>query len=547
MASLKDKSPSLPQISAREQLEAWIHSDDGGKRLRRVPPDELYAYLQEVGLADATEAVRLSSAEQFRALIDLDIWHRDRPDPSRLLTWLRAARGSGGGRYLAKLRKLDVELFELLIKERLVLHDLTQEPEPPDSARETFKTFDGYFQIELPDDPVESNALRQLVTDLYAEDPRWAQRVLTAVRWELTSELEEQAYRWRSARLADIGFPPLEEAASLYARLDVALPPPPASLPETPRALPALAAGAPDFLRRSIALLAPEEQGRVQAGLAVLANHALVADGVDPSDPTGAREILERVQATLSLGLTEQAQGDPAAAARLLVEVALKRSFQIGFTETLKLQWAAERALWTAPLRFPRANLPCLDAADREIFQASSRRRPLFPGTLDAPGAPNRPFRTPLDIATVRLAIERAQERARLLAAAGVDPAEAEPRFAALAGLYPLSELGPSDLFLCGLAREMAGAGWLVAPLSPSEATSAIAAIFPNGGPSPRDSVAERARARLDRAAASLGGGAAELARDFWALCARRLEREIGHFVASHSPLPPSGPLKVEP
>ena len=198
--------PPLPSLSAKEQLEAWSQLDDGGRRLRSLPAEVLYTYIQEVGLADAVPVVRLASAEQLRTFIDLDAWRRDEPDLSRLLLWLRAARGPGGKRWLRKLHGLDIELFELLLRDRLRIHDLTQEEEPPEVQRESFTTFDGYFLIELPDDPPEANALRQLVTDLYAEDPTFAQRILTAVRWELTTELTEQAHRWRAARLADLGF-----------------------------------------------------------------------------------------------------------------------------------------------------------------------------------------------------------------------------------------------------------------------------------------------------------------------------------------------------
>ena len=180
------RPPALPPLSAREQVEAWSQVDDGGRRLRAVPAEVLYSYIQEVGLADAVPAVRLASAEQLRTFIDLDAWSHDEPDLSRVLLWLRAARGSGGKRWIRKLRTLDVELFELLLRDRLRIHDLTQEEEPEDVPRASFKTFDGYFLIELPDDPPEANALRQLVTDMYAEDPAYAQRILTAVRWELT-------------------------------------------------------------------------------------------------------------------------------------------------------------------------------------------------------------------------------------------------------------------------------------------------------------------------------------------------------------------------
>jgi hypothetical protein len=322
--------PASHAPSAREQLEAWAQIDDGGRRLRAIPAEVLYSYVQEVGLADAAPAVALASAAQLRTFIDLDAWRQGEPDIGRLLLWLRAARGAGGKRWLRKLRALDVELLELLLHDRLGIHDISDGEEPPDVARASFTTFDRYFLIELPDDPLEANALRQLVTDFYAADPTYAQRILTAVRSELPAELTEQAHRWREARLADLGFPPLFEALSLYSRIDLRGPPPPSELPREAHDLTVASLKLPTLLEQALAALPAEEAGRVQAGLLLLGNSALVADGVEPSDLTGARAVLERVAATLSLGLSELSGGDPAAAARIILEVALKRVFQVG-------------------------------------------------------------------------------------------------------------------------------------------------------------------------------------------------------------------------
>ena len=540
---------SIPAIieapSAREQLEAWSQADDGGRRLRAVPADTLYAYIQEVGVADAIPAVQLASGEQLRTFIDLDAWHRDEPDVQRLLLWLRAARGGGGKRWLRKLRTLDVELFELLLRERLHIHDLTQEEEPADPGGESFKTFDGYFLVILPDDPAEANALKQLVTDLYAEDPKLAQRILTAVRWELSSELSEQAYRWRTGRLADLGFPPVEEALSLYARIDLKTPPPPAELPAEVRSLPVPGQRWPAFLQQALAALPVDQAGRVQAGLQILGNAALVADGIDPSDAAGARAVLERVAATLSLGLSELAANDPAAAARTLLEVALKRIFQAGFTQTLKLQWAAERAPWAAPMRLPGSQDLLLDSPEREVFAAVRLKRPLFAGSLDAPGAPDRPFRTPLDVAAVRVAIERSIATARVVSAAGVDPAEVERWWPPFAGLHPLASLRFGDLYLTCLARTIAGGAWLLEPLRPDEAAAALRIVFRPGDPEPRaESIAPGWR-RLEAAAAALGAEDRAAARTFWDRCVARLREEIGRRVAAGEGPLPTGPWRL--
>ncbi len=72
--------------------------------------------------------------------------------------------------------------------------------------------------VEFMVDGTEYLAVRGILDDLYAEDAFMATRLLSAIQWEMPSELEETAHRWRTGRLADLGYPSLEEALSWFAR-----------------------------------------------------------------------------------------------------------------------------------------------------------------------------------------------------------------------------------------------------------------------------------------------------------------------------------------
>jgi hypothetical protein len=83
----------MSALPARERLDALLAAKDVSALVRALPPEQLYATIGEIGLADTTELVQLASPEQFQALVDLGSWKRDTLDPHRLLEWLRAARG----------------------------------------------------------------------------------------------------------------------------------------------------------------------------------------------------------------------------------------------------------------------------------------------------------------------------------------------------------------------------------------------------------------------------------------------------------------------
>ena len=99
---------------------------------------------------------------------------------------------------------IDLELVEAMLRAFTVVHDLEETPDPTVEGV-TLDSADGRYRIELKVEGPEQAALRALLLDLMGEDPLGFSRLLEAVRWEMPSELEEAALRFRWARLADLG------------------------------------------------------------------------------------------------------------------------------------------------------------------------------------------------------------------------------------------------------------------------------------------------------------------------------------------------------
>jgi hypothetical protein len=409
---------ALAQARGRQRLEVILDARDPQALVRALPPDELYLAIREIGLGDAAALVQLASAEQFKVFLDLDAWARDGVEPRKVLPWLRAARAGAhldpgaAARWAQKLAALDAELLFLVLRSTLAIHDLERDPDPEIHADRFMRTPEGKYVVEFLADGAEYLAVRGVVDDLYAEDPLMATRLLASLLWDVPSELEETALRWRTGRLADLGHPSLEEALSWFAR-------PPrgvshaAAAPARPAGfyLATLASGS--LLDRAAARLDPGKREGVEAQIVTAANAVLVADAVDPADVDAVQASFEAARAYLDLGLDRLAGGDEARAAEALATTPVKRIFQEGFGRVLELAWRArEISRRAGPER--RFGAP----ADEALAALAGKRPRYFPGveapepewgTVAAAAHQPRHFRTPADLARTARVLDRAE------------------------------------------------------------------------------------------------------------------------------------------
>ena len=514
----------IAALPARERLDALLSARDAGALVRAMAPEQLYATVAEVGLADATELVQLASPEQFQSMVDLGAWKGDTLEPHRLLEWIRAARGDLPGELLGKVHGIDLELLEAMLRALTTVHDLEENPDP-EVEGPTLDSADGRYRVELRLEGPEQAALRALLLDLMAEDPLGFSRLLEAVRWEVPSELEEAALRFRGARLADLGFPDRESAAGLYAAVRL-----PEASPASPSAQLAPRAGRRvDFVQAAIERLDPVEAENVLDELRGVFNAALIADGADPGDLDAFRASAERARDTLNLGLELLCSGEPARAAAVVRETHLRQIFQTGFSLGLRLRYRADR-LAARPLARMDGQW-MLWPEETAIVSALRRPRPMR--ALPVEGAEPVPFRSLAEVHEAEAALARAELQQALLAAL-LGGTEERAR-AALDGLGPAWPAGGTPAVLAAaVARALLDGTARVLPV-PAGRTQELGRAFlvPGAPPTVRPAAATRAAAALQ--AVVPGEESARLARRVL----ERLADQLG-------PALLAGPLPVE-
>jgi hypothetical protein len=433
----------LVQLPAKKRMDAIIESPDARALVRSLPAEDLYFTIREVGLADATELVQLASPQQFQTFVDLGAWKKDRLGTHEVLTWLRAARGDEPEEFLRKVHGVDVEVLEFLLREFTVVHDLEENPDVnPEGV--TLETPEGRYLLEFKGvEGPELAAMRALMNDLIAENPLEAVRFLEATRWESLAELEETAYRFRTARLHDLGFPPLDEAVRLFSRVDTG----PAPAPPASTALVPGQPGQVDYLGAVVRGLDEDERNGLEAELRHLANSVLVAEVEEPGELEALRRVGETTRDYLLLGLEHLTGGDPARAADAVRQATLKHVFQVGFSLTLTLKFRADR-LMKAPLA-QLDGTPLLMPEEAAAVVALRRKRPRR--TLRVPGAEPVPFRSRRELAASEEVLTRAEAQVALLGALlGGTPERARQLLARFG--VDLSVLGVDRLFAAVVA-----------------------------------------------------------------------------------------------
>ena len=443
----------------------------------RSPFKIFFTTVREVGVGDSLELLELMSPEQVQGFLDLDAWRRDRIDPAAAANWLEAFQAADADRAVRQVLGLDVELLTLLLKANTQVYDLSLEEDAPGDPPITTITPDHRFLVVF--DPAQeklATILKRTLEKMYGVDMPRVLRLMEAIRWELPSSLEEECYRWRNARMADLGFLPPEDALEVFAFVDPDKAPtlPPVEVPTS---------GAPDLstsvvlrdelvgegaLKVALERSSAEVQKRVRHELVLVANRVHVALGRDPGDPAALRDSLKQVAATIGVGLSYLAKGDASQLTVQLTSRASLRLFQIGHSVGVRLSRELRARMKTPGAGLAGEQVLRLDAPLREVVAGVLKARPLFfAGLTDPARVDFVPFRSLEDIAHAAAAITEAAFRAALVGEKGLG---ADDKSLADVGIYDAAT-GPSHGALLGtwLARAALALPSGFGPLTPDE------------------------------------------------------------------------------
>lgn len=506
-------------LTPTARLKALLALPDPGKVLRRLRPDEFFQVINSIGLEDALGLLPYGSSEQRKAYMDIDAWSGWKFQPRRLDRIIEVAGEVSSDFALRMLDDLDPEIIALRLlsaTSEILTSDEIEARGLPDLGVVT--TPDGSFNL-ICHEPDDVDVVRRWLDLLFARDIYEALRILHAIRRETPAALEDDAFRFRDARLQDLGFPGAADRFSVYEPFDVA------SLrkrldeeSETPRASrpanPPLALALATVDRRLFAWVALEALADSPAlpsfvsELLYLVNRVMGARTDDWFDSDAWTESAAHVLRWISVGLENLSGGDHDRAASLAMHASPSEMFRTGI-QTIRpahIQARGVVALVGGP-----GNLHRFDGATAAMIHALA----AFPPRVAEPNPPYL-FNDPTgigDVTRAQAVVLKAESVARFAVAAlgfdtGGTPAGTGPSFASVVAT--------------AWARSVLTGSPSLDPLSGAELQSLRAMAFEGskirqalrrptlseGGPATPEALAVREflGAALDRVEEALGG-----------------------------------------
>ena len=387
----------LPPGDAAEQIDEIIRRPDAREVFQSLEAPAFYRLMKRAGWNDSYDLIQYATPDQIQVFFDFDCWQRDRLLPEKMQKWMAALVSETEDEQFKEIcRDLDPEVLAIYFKSHLEVEHTDEEGRPPNhlDGNNVEVTPDNWYAVVYPEDEDLAALLRTMIDRLYYVDRVLAWTLLEAVRWELMSQMEEKAYRWRNSRLEEFGFVKREEAVDIYqyvnpveyrqtledsdgepehAEVD---PPERLDLPEVFRT----EFDDEFFVFQAVkAIRNDQDLRRILFEMRALLNRAVVADGIEPGEIETGREVSRRTLGYLSLGLQFLSRTDVETAQDYLLEVPIKEIFRVGYSLASKLQKKMESLQERPTLSLIETDeLSLLSEDDRAIAESLLRHRPTF-------------------------------------------------------------------------------------------------------------------------------------------------------------------------
>ena len=303
-----------------------------------LPEGEFVFSVKAVGLDDATWILEHATPRQLSSCFDLDAWNGLNPDRTSLAHWFAVIAEAGEETLLRATHAIDPEVLALHLRSKVqvMLDPKNEEWQAPIGAQ----TLEGQFYFMALNEGDDIAPLVQLLHALFREDYWLYFRMMQSVMWELETELEESSLRWRTGRLADLGFPSWEDSMRVYGHLRPELRTvlaeqatiAPISEWDLPVWLPNLPAVTQNdhSLFRAVFELDDHERRVFFYSFVALANKVAVADRMPLGDAETLPKAIEKAATFASSGLEHIAEANATGLVEVLSRTTLEYMFRVG-------------------------------------------------------------------------------------------------------------------------------------------------------------------------------------------------------------------------
>ncbi len=381
----------LDGVLPQEKLSLILGDSDGIKLARSMQPHELYWLFKENRTPGSMELLGLASPEQCVFILDMELWKSWSFSEDKAVEYLGYIMKGSEEHFQELLPHLDFNLLSLFLGRELVvaggIGDINT-----DEERQTDwdHTFDDVFLIKFKN-PKHAETIGLFLELICRLDNSLYASLMESVSGEVDIESEEECYHIKSGRLADLGFPPHDEALEIYSRINPATFTPGRNKEllqaEEVTTLPQAFLTGKTFMENVI-LRVDSELFRME--LNYLINTVLVADEAHLADMEQMKSVVERVYGYLNIALEYLCEADETKGVEIITGEYLKKLFQLGFSLVLDLKYKAD-ILDEQP-----------DYATGKALSGLKAARPRYYCGLDSDGIDGyRNFREMKDVITI--------------------------------------------------------------------------------------------------------------------------------------------------
>ena len=398
----------IMELPSGKALDAILDAPQPVALVHSFPEEDFYFLINDIGLENSLELMRLASNRQWEYIFDIEAWEKDRIEIHSVTRWLDLLLKIDSQRFIKWFLDEKTELVEFYLFKNIEVK-VRESDQDPSEFDKGFFTFDDTIYVRFREDVFDPDAKEHEAEPTIKEhrdaflsnffrlladyDHIIYQKVLLESSSVIPAETEEEAYRLRNVRLAEKGFMPFDEAIGIYQSLK----------PQ-------------DFEKQSVKYTVKDDERRqllpvplyhagmlkednlftgalkrieknevleqIQSEFAGLCNQIVAADQETIRDREALGAIVKKACGYLNIGLesltAEGKQHDINRATALIRQYPLAGIFRVGYGRALELKWKAERWRKTSWFEKEGLLLNFWDQAGMGVLGGLFIKKPLF-------------------------------------------------------------------------------------------------------------------------------------------------------------------------